>query len=58
MFPDDARRKQFAGIGLIFQRDTCGDGLQTLEARGRVKVDTLLAAMKGGATFGAGAFEI
>src|SRR5579875_2737041 len=53
-----ARGKQLAGIGLILDGDAGSDGLDALEARGGIKVGALLAAVKGGAAFGAVALEV
>lgn len=47
-----ARLKKFALVGLILHRDPHWYRLQTLEARGRLKVRALFAAMQRRPTFG------
>jgi len=37
--------KEFAGVGLILAGNAHGDGFVTLEARGRIKVHALFAAV-------------
>ncbi len=54
----DARLKQRAFIGLIFRRDPHRHRLHALEARGRLEIGALLAAMQGDAALGAFAGEI
>jgi hypothetical protein len=52
------RLEKFAFVRLIFHGDTNWNGLQTLEAGGRLKVSALLAAVQRCSTFRAASFPI
>ncbi len=52
------RLKEITFVGRVLGRNAHRHGLQTLEARGRLEIRALLAAMQSHAALGTGAFEI
>ena len=52
------RFKQHAVVGLVLDRNSCGDRLHALKSRRRFKADTLFTTVKIGTAFGTLSFEI